>query len=93
MWCSEHTELQHTLEFAEAAATAECVIVGTDTRSAFGIMHRSGAIRAVAKCCPALVGLVATSWGQGARLWARASNDGWEERVSWRDGALNEWRG
>ena len=44
MWCAENPQLRHTVEFADAAATAECVIVGTDIKTAFGSMCRSSAI-------------------------------------------------
>ena len=50
-------------------------------------MRRSGAIRAVARCCPPLAGLLASSWCQGARLTARTRDKDWVSRTSFRGGA------
>ena len=71
-WCVGSGELQVSQQYVEAATPAECVFVGADIKNAFGSTHRSGAIRAVARCCPSLAGLLAASWCNGARLWARS---------------------
>ena len=86
-WCTENDALQMTPEYVEAAAAAEGVIVGTYIKNAFGSMHRSGAISAVAQCCPQLAGLLASSWCRGTRLWARSSDKEWVCTTSYRGGA------
>ena len=71
----------------EAAAQAECVIVGADIKHAFGSMHRSGAVGAVMRCCTPLAGLLTSSWSQGTPLWARTSDKKWTCATSYRGGA------
>ena len=83
-WCSESAHLQHTVEFAETTTATECVVVGTDITNAFGSTNRPGAIGAVSRCCPQLLGLLATSWIRGARFWARAGIHEWQQRTSYR---------
>ena len=75
---------------AEASLQGEWVIVGTDIKNAFGSMHRSGAIGAVARCCPPLAGLLASSWCQGTRQWAGTSDTGWAQCTSLRGGAQGD---
>ena len=50
-------------------------------------MCRPSAIAAVRMHCPQLAGLLATSWQQGARVWARAGEQTREQRISFRGGA------
>ena len=76
-WCADNAEAALTPEGQEAAAQAECVLVGTDIRNAFGNMYRSGAIGAIERLCPALARLLASSWSQGTLLWARTGQRQW----------------
>ena len=85
-WCEESGDVELTPQLLEMRAQAECVIVGTDIRNAFGCMFRSSAIATVARCCPQLAGLLAASWCRGTKLWARVSDTEWVSRTSDRGG-------